>query len=82
MSMAPRDIRELFPEHDHIFALREYRTRVLAHRLKKFGFEKQVNSLSPNEQLLLAYFMEGHQRVALVNEAYERLGVACRMAVR
>lgn len=81
MSMVPPEIRELFPEHDHIFALREYRTRVIAHRLKKFGFENHLNLLSPNEMILLSFFMEGTQRAALMNEAYAQLGFDVKVKV-
>lgn len=47
---------------------RSYRMHVVAHRLRKFGFEKSINKLSTEDLTVLARMLYPHQRDAVLRE--------------
>lgn len=49
-------------------ACRSYRMHVVAHRLRKFGFEPSINRLSTEDLRVLADMLYPHQRDAVLKE--------------
>lgn len=49
-------------------ACRSYRMHVVAHRLRKFGFEPSINKLSTDDLQVLANLLYPHQREAVLRE--------------
>lgn len=63
----------LFPEWTkNRHSGRLYACRCLGHRLRKFGFESHINSLSPRELVVLARFTATSQSKAIIDEAMAR----------
>lgn len=55
-----------------VASCRSYRMHVIAHRLRKFGFEKSINKLSTEDLEVLARILYPHQREAVMREIDER----------
>lgn len=53
-------------------AIRGYRMHVVAHRLRKFGFESSINKLTTKDLQMLAQFVYTHQRKAIEREIAAR----------
>lgn len=53
-------------------ACQNYRMLVIAHRLRKFGFEPSINLLSADDLEVLAGLLLPHQRVAVMREVEDR----------
>lgn len=51
---------------------RNYRMLVIAHRLRKFGFEPSINKLATDDLETLALMLYPHQRAAVEREVAER----------
>jgi len=49
-------------------ACRSYRMHVVAHRLRKFGFEPSINKLPTADLAVLAPLLYPHQRDAVMRE--------------
>lgn len=49
-------------------ACRSYRMHVVAHRLRKFGFEPSINHLPTEDLVVLAPMLYEHQRDAVLKE--------------
>ena len=49
-------------------ACRSYRMHVVAHRLRKFGFEPSINKLSAADLEVLATMLYPHQQQAVMRE--------------
>lgn len=49
-------------------ACRSYRMHVVAHRLRKFGFEPSINKLPIADLAVLAHMLYPHQRDAVLRE--------------
>ena len=49
-------------------AIRSYRMHVVAHRLRKFGFEPSINKLSTEDLRVLAPMLYPHQAQAVARE--------------
>lgn len=60
-------------------AIRWYRIRVIAHRLRKFGFEHGINHLSSEDLRALATMMPEHQSAVLLEEADSKDGNPCKV---
>jgi hypothetical protein len=54
-------------------SLRFYRMLCIAHRLRKFGFENQINDLDNEELGQLAVLVYPHQKAAIEREIAERI---------
>jgi len=52
-------------------AIRWYRIRCIAHRLRKFGFERGINLLSKEDLIALATMMPEAQAQILMEEAMQ-----------
>lgn len=66
-------LQQLFPgEPEHKLAARELAMRIQSHRMRKFGWEKQVNHYSANELRHLAFHMPPFQCKILLMEAERR----------
>lgn len=55
--------------------IRSYRMHVVAHRLRKFGFETSMNKLSNKDLSVLSDMVYPHQKVAIEREL--ELRTAC-----
>jgi hypothetical protein len=53
-------------------AIRSYRMHVVAHRLRKFGFEPSINKLSTDDLRVLALMLYPHQTTAILREIARR----------
>lgn len=53
-------------------AVRNYRMHVVAHRLRKFGFETSINKLSNADLSVLLHLVYPHQRQAIEKELAAR----------
>ncbi len=70
----------MIPEVDHLFrhmtpaayAVAQYCSACIAHRLLKIGWEKEVNFLDQRRLILLAMFLPPHTRVPIIDEAYRK----------
>jgi hypothetical protein len=57
-------------------ACQRYRMLVIAHRLRKFGFEPSINKLSSDDLRVLKGFLHAHQAAAIDREIAERSRIA------
>ncbi len=70
----------MIPEVDHLFrhmtpaayAVAQYCTACIAHRLLKVGWEREVNFLDQRRLILLAMFLPPHTRIPIIDEAYRK----------
>lgn len=70
----------MIPEVDALFrhltpagyAVAQYCSACIAHRLLKVGWEKEVNFLDQRRLILLSMFLPPHSRVAILDEAYRK----------
>lgn len=70
----------MIPEVDALFrhlspagyAVAQYCSACIAHRILKIGWEKEVNFLDQRRLILLAMFLPPHSRVAILDEAYRK----------
>jgi hypothetical protein len=53
-------------------AIRQYRMQVVAHRLRKFGFEPSINKLAEADLSVLATMLYPHQAQAIHRELSRR----------
>ena len=53
-------------------SIRSYRMHVVAHRLRKFGFEHSINLLPTEDLRVLAGMLYPHQKAAVEREIAER----------
>ncbi len=60
------------PSDPIAYSVRWFRMHVLAHRLRKYGFEPQINKLSTDDLDMLKDFLYPHQKEALEREIAER----------
>ena len=66
-------VRMMFPsETDEDFACRTYALRCICHRLRKFGFESEINNLDPRTMLLLGAGLGGEPGKRVVEEAVRK----------
>ena len=72
--MQPSDFNDLYPGANaaHV-GLRLYCLRVIAHRIRKFGFEEGLNHLKPADLKVLASYMPPAQGRVITEEVNERL---------
>ncbi len=70
--MGPEQLAALFwPDWSEVRrACRIYSLQCVAHRLRKFGFEPQINCYSGREMAMLAMFMPLRQRDIMMAEAF------------
>lgn len=70
----------MIPEVDALFrhltpagyAVAQYCSACIAHRLLKVGWEKEVNFLDQRRLILLSMFLPPHSRVAILDEAHRK----------
>lgn len=70
----------MIPEVDALFrylspagyAVAQYCSACIAHRLLKIGWEKEVNFLDQRRLILLSMFLPPHSRPAILDEAYRK----------
>lgn len=70
----------MIPEVDNLFrnmtpaayAVAQYCSACIAHRLLKCGWEKEVNFLDQRRLILLAMFLPPHTRIPIIDEAYRK----------
>lgn len=70
----------MIPEVDALFrhmspgayAVAQYCSSVIAHRVLKIGWEKQINLLPSRRLILTAMFLPPHCRPAIMDEAYRK----------
>lgn len=54
------------------YRIRQYCCGCMAHRILKFGWEPEVNSLGPRMMVLLCMYLPPHVRNAILMEAWQR----------
>ncbi len=71
--MLPPEIDQLFADESEMrYAIRRYCIGCIAHRLIKFGWEPEVNTLGPRMMILLCMFLPLHARMPVLLEAWQR----------
>lgn len=78
----PREIDDLFNDcTPQAYAVYQYCSSVIAHRLIKMGWENFINYLPPRRLILLAMYLPPHCRKVIVVEAYNKAKAIGDMAV-
>ncbi len=82
--MLPTEINLLFEDEGEMrYAIRRYCVGCIAHRLIKFGWEPEVNTLGPRMMILLCMYLPLHARMPVLLEAWQRaINVADELSLK